>query len=98
MFERRTVDRLLDLFERVLRDVTEDPAQRLADLPRRVEGERSEGQGLLWLTDPETPAAGAVVEARETEEKAAAIQDQVAARRSKLSEKQLALLRQRLQK
>ena len=103
LFERPTIERMLTHFERVLRDVVQDPAQRLRDLPRPDGTERRlQPDGTLWLTDPVIEAEGpggtperAMVA---VEEKAAAIQDQVAARRSKLSEKQLALLRQRLKK
>jgi amino acid adenylation domain-containing protein len=94
LYERATAERLLAGFERALREIAADPSRRLADLPET---------GELWLTDPASPAepasepaaAGGLELARE---KAAAMQDRVAARRSRLSEKQLALLKQRLEK
>jgi amino acid adenylation domain-containing protein len=102
VFEGDTVARMLAHFERVLHDAVEDPDQRIGDLPRLDEAERSRAlrpDGTLWLTDQvfeEAPRVESAV--AEIREKAAAIQDQVAARRSKLSDKQLALLRQRLRK
>ncbi|HKV09761.1 MAG TPA: amino acid adenylation domain-containing protein [Thermoanaerobaculia bacterium] len=106
LFEGDTVARMLAHFERVLHDVVEDPARKLGDLPRLDEAERSRAlrpDGTLWLTDPaiediplgSVSGESAVAQIRE---KAAAIQDHVAARRSKLSDKQLALLKQRLKK
>ncbi|HEX2224635.1 MAG TPA: condensation domain-containing protein [Thermoanaerobaculia bacterium] len=110
LYERATVGRLLHHFERVLRDAAAEPARRVSELPLREEDDRQEEgkqDGKLWLTDPsheedeeETGPAEpeAIASFAVAQEKAAAIQDQVAARRSKLSDKQLALLRQRLKK
>ncbi|MFL6293188.1 MAG: amino acid adenylation domain-containing protein [Thermoanaerobaculia bacterium] len=93
LYERTTAERLLAHFEQVLRGVAADPAQRLSGLPG------AGADGTLWLTDP------AVYEDAEEEgsravaqERSAALQDQVAARRSRLSDKKLALLKQRLRK
>ena len=103
LYEGATVERMLSHFERVLRDAAEDPDQRISDLPRLDEPEglaASRADGTLWLTDP-VPVAGreaGPVEPEGVQEKAAAIQDRVAARRSNLSDKKLELLRQRLKK
>jgi hypothetical protein len=96
LFERATAERLLTHLEGVLRDAGRDPGQRLADLPSREGAE--DAAGRLWLTDPaggEEPRPEALPRRglAEVEEKSAAIQSHLAARRSQLSEKQQALLR-----
>jgi amino acid adenylation domain-containing protein len=105
LYERTTAERLLTHFERVLRDLAACPAQRLSDLPR-PDGEELEAgpraDGTLRLTDPvadrEPPEGGAAGRngLAVAQERSAALQDQVTARRSRLSDKKLALLRQRL--
>jgi amino acid adenylation domain-containing protein len=105
VFERATVERLVGHFGRLLHDAAEDPARRLGELPVATAGDRAGPGGTLWLTDP--PAAGVGDGGDETASerwdapaggrpRTAEIQEQVAARRSRLSDKQLALLRQRL--
>jgi non-ribosomal peptide synthetase component F len=90
LYERGTAERLLTHLESVMRDVAADPAQRLP-------------AGPLWLTDPAEPEeeegrlpgrSGLAL----AQERSAALQDQVSARRSRLSDKKLALLKQRLGK
>ncbi len=99
LFERATAERFLAHFERVLADVARDPEQRLADLPRAAEGrDRLLPDGRLWLTDPAPDEVPDSAEQLGAEEKSSLIQHQVAERKSKLSEKQMALLRQRLKK
>jgi len=89
LFERGTVERLLGHLDALLRDVTRDPEQRLAELPRlpAAAGAGVLPDGRLWLTDQPHAAGG---------EAAAAARERLAARRSRLSPRQLALLAQRL--
>jgi len=104
LFEERTIERMLTHFDRLLHDVVEDPDRRLSMLPTSAEtrpGGSPQSDGTLWLTDPVEETAGPAWPGGEPDDaqaKAAAVRDRVAARRSKLSEKKLALVRQRLGK
>jgi amino acid adenylation domain-containing protein len=103
VFAGPTVARLLDHLGRVLSDVAEDGGARLCDLPRLDPAESGRDlrpDGTLWLTDPAAPASRQATGAEDRDApeggRATVFQDQVAARRSRLSDRQLALLKQRL--